>query len=64
MPTSLVSLAQLELDGRENGNDNGKNHTHSVGIAIAIELKAGVVDVVHNGVSAVVGELRKLFAGV
>ena len=53
--SSIVLVANLELDSRQDGNDDGKHNTHGVAVAVAVQLERGVVDVVHDGIGAVVG---------
>lgn len=48
-PLLIVSLRHFELDGGENGDDEGQNHADGTGIAQVVEPVRGVVDLVHDG---------------
>ena len=70
-PPLIILVAQLELDSRQNGDDDCQHHTHCVAVAVAVQLEGGVVDVVHDGIGAVVGaagsqqlDQRKALEGV
>ena len=54
-PPLIILTAKLELDSRQDGDDNGQYNAHCVAVTIAVELERGVVDIVHDGIGAVVG---------
>ncbi len=54
-PPLIILVAQLELDRRQDGNDDRQHHAHGVAVAVAVELERSVVDVVHDGIGAVIG---------
>ena len=43
--TSILT-AKLELDSRQDGDDNGQHNAHCVAVTIAVELECSVVDIV------------------
>ena len=51
----MILTAKPELDSRQDGDDNGQHNAHCVAVTIAVELECSVVDVVHDGIGAVVG---------
>ena len=51
----LFTLAQLVLDSGESSDDYHQDNTHSIAVAVAVQLKGVVVDVIHNGHGGIVG---------
>ena len=54
-PPLIVLIAQFELDRRQDCDDDRQHNAHCIAVAVAVQLECGVVDVVHDGVGAVVG---------
>ena len=52
---TVVGLRELELDGREDRDDDGQDHAHGVGVTEVLVVVRHLEDVVHNGVGGVVG---------
>ena len=53
-PPFLICLGHLKLDTGKDGDSDGKDYTHGISISIAVQFKCIIIDIIHNGICAVV----------